>query len=147
MQGFWMNRKITIARQLLQGETVIVFPHGKSMNPLFREGDTYVVVKPGSEDLQVNDLALFRWGEHRYIIHRIIRITDEVYYTRGDNCIGTEKVLKKHVLGVVTEICRRGKIIKVTDKRYKLYVKVWQATSALRIAFLRIRAGGTCLWK
>lgn len=135
-----MNRQTTIEQQLKAGKAVAVYTKGSSMRPLLKEGKTYVIVQPIADDLTVGQLPLFAVSKGVYMIHRIIGVEDNAYYTRGDNCISTEKVPKKKVLGVVTEICRGKKTVAVTDRSYRIYVKLWQAIAPLRILLYRLRA-------
>ena len=59
------------------------------------------------------------------------------YQTRGDNCIGSEYVSQESVLGVVSEIYYKNKTVKVTDKNYNQYVKIWMNTYPLRKIWMR----------
>ena len=122
-----------LQKELQAGKPVIVFTTGTSMEPLLydkgKKHATHVIVEPVSEELTIGDMPLVLLRDGRYMIHRIVQIVraqDEFYYiTRGDNCVGSEKISKDAVVGVVTTVYRKGKEIKMTDKGYLRYVKLW----------------------
>lgn len=134
------NEKTTIVEELKAGKPIVTFTSGSSMEPLLYERKTHVVIEPLVKELEVGELPIFLRKDGKYVIHRIIRVDNSCYYTRGDNCIGIERVPKEQVLGKVAEIYRNGKRIKVTDFGYKIYVKFWMFTSGLRICCYRVRA-------
>lgn len=134
------EEKATIEEQLKAGNTVISFTRGTSMHPLLYEGKTYVVISPITGGLSVGDMPLWRRGDGKYVLHRLVKIDGSFCYTRGDNCIGAEKVPMQDMLGVVTEIVRGGKTIHVTDKRYRRYVALWMWLTPVRIPLYQLRA-------
>lgn len=143
-----MNREVyNLQKELAAGREVIVFTTGTSMEPLLydkrKKNATHVLVKPITEALSEGDLPLILLKDGRYMIHRIIRVIEEdgniFYQTRGDNCIGSERVAKEEVLGVVTEIYRKKKTIRVTDRGYLLYAKFRVGTYFVRRAFWKMK--------
>lgn len=133
--------------ELLAGRPVITFTSGVSMEPLLhdkrKKNATHVLVVPVEGLCSVGDMSLALLKDGRYIIHRIIRVDErngQVYYvTRGDNCIGSEYIPQEAVLGVVKEIYGKRKTVKVTDKGYLRYVKVWMKLYPLRRLGMRMR--------
>lgn len=128
-----------IAEQLHLGSTVIVFTKGTSMQPLLIEGKSYVVLRPIERRLKVGDLPIVLRSDGKYVVHRIIAMTDTGYITRGDNCITSENVKNESVIGIVTEIQRKNKTIKVTDKKYRLYVVIWNIIYPIRWFCYKLR--------
>ena len=141
------EKKTTVAEQLRAGRPVAAFTSGVSMQPLLYENKTHVLIEPLSRPLKVGELPIFLRPDGKYVIHRVIKVEDDFYFTRGDSCIGLEKVPKDWMLGVVTEIYRNKKYIKVTDKKYRIYVWVWQVAAPARIFFFRIRAMVRALYR
>lgn len=128
-----------IELELLAGHTVSTCTSGASMQPLLYGHDTRIIIEPlAGRELRVGDLPVFRRGEGRYVVHRVVGIGRGCYYTRGDNCIERETVAPDDMLGIVTEIYRRGRHILVTDRLYRLYVKFWMAIYPLRAAKRRL---------
>jgi hypothetical protein len=135
----------TLKEQLLAGKTVATHTSGVSMEPLLHEQKTHVMIQSicqpdGSrKSLNKGELPIYLRPDGKYVIHRLIKEDGEYYYTRGDNCLTWEKIPKEWVLGVVVEIYRKGKNIKVTDKRYRQYVRLWMWSYPIRSMYYRVR--------
>lgn len=129
-----MNNECTnLRKELTVGKPVLVFTTGTSMQPLLfdkaKKCATHVLVEPIKSPLTKGDLPIIQLHDGRYMIHRIIGVEEvdgsNYYITRGDNCVSSERIEMDDVFGVVTEIYRKGKTIKVTDKGYLCYVRIW----------------------
>ena len=144
-----MNKEFTrLKDELSAGHSVISFTSGVSMEPLLhdkrKKNATHVLIVPVTGICQVGDMPLALLPDGRYILHRIIRIDKKqdkvIYVTRGDNCVGGEYVPQEAVYGVVREIYyKNDKTVKVTDKKYQRYVKVWMQLYPIRKFFMRCR--------
>ena len=144
-----MNKEFTrLKDELSAGRSVISFTSGVSMEPLLhdkrKKNATHVLIVPITGICQVGDMPLALLPDGRYILHRIIRIDKKqdkvIYVTRGDNCVGCEYVPQEAVYGVVREIYyKNNKTVKVTDKKYQRYVKVWMQLYPIRKFFMRCR--------
>lgn len=144
-----MNKEFTrLKDELSAGRSVLSFTSGVSMEPLLhdkrKKNATHVLIVPITGICQVGDMPLALLPDGRYILHRIIRIDKKqdkvIYVTRGDNCVGCEYVPQQAVYGVVREIYyKNDKTVKVTDKKYQRYVKVWMQLYPIRKFFMRCR--------
>ena len=144
-----MNKEFTrLKDELSAGRSVISFTSGVSMEPLLhdkrKKNATHVLIVPITGICQVGDMPLALLPDGRYILHRIIRVNKKqdkvIYVTRGDNCVGCEYVPQQAVYGVVREIYyKNDKTVKVTDKKYQRYVKVWMQLYPIRKFFMRCR--------
>ena len=144
-----MNKEFTrLKDELSAGRSVISFTSGVSMEPHLhdkrKKNATHVLIVPITGICQVGDMPLALLPDGRYILHRIIRIDKKqdkvIYVTRGDNCVGCEYVPQQAVYGVVREIYyKNDKTVKVTDKKYQRYVKVWIQLYPIRKFFMRCR--------
>lgn len=144
-----MNKEFTrLKDELSAGHSVISFTSGVSMEPLLhdkrKKNATHVLIVPVTGICQVGDMPLALLPDGRYILHRIIRVNKKqdkvIYVTRGDNCVGCEYVPQEAVYGVVREIYyKNNKTVKVTDKKYQRYVKVWMRLYPIRKFFMRCR--------
>ena len=47
-------------------------------------------------------------------------------------------ITDKHIIGVLTAVIRKGKEIKVTDRRYRLYVHLWCDLFPIRAFVLKV---------
>lgn len=114
---------------------------GVSMLPLLRQGrDVMVIRKKGPERCQKYDAVLFKRQNGQYVLHRIVKVLDQAYYIIGDNCISGEYVREDQVLGILTEVVRGKKTVRVTDRDYLFYVHLWCDFLPIRCFALRVRA-------
>ena len=77
------------------------------------------------------------------MLHRVIGVGKESYTIRGDNTYTLETVPDSAVIGVLTAFRRGGKLHAVTEKGYRLYVRVWNGLYPIRLfcyrALLRMK--------
>ncbi len=135
-----MSEFTSFEEQLNAGKTVTSFTVGDSMEPLLYNRKTHVFIRKVDRELRRNDIPLYRRPTGEYVLHRIIRVGKDHYYIRGDNRVGLEEVPKDWILGVVTQIYRKGKYISVTDPGYRLYVFFWNFTYPVRRVYRSIKA-------
>ena len=85
--------------KVLKKEGCLIYPIiGRSMFPLLKEGDQVLLeVKPS---YKVNEIVLFKTEEKtkRYILHRIRKIENDLYYILGDNSLRLDVVKKDKIL-------------------------------------------------
>ncbi len=134
---FWMNK--TIAGELKAGRMVATKTTGVSMRPLLYERKTTAIIEPLRRELQVGELPIYQRPDGYYVIHRVVGVDPAHYYTRGDNCTDIEKIPKSWALGVVVEILRGNRRIRVTDRGYRFYVAFWRWITPVRILYYRVR--------
>ncbi len=119
-----MKQYNSTAEALKENEQVAVVVNGISMLPMLRGGKDTAVIEQVNRELKVNDVPLYRVsGSDKFVLHRIIKITDSGYIIRGDNVYHTERVKKEDVIGVLKGFYRDGRYTDcATSKRYKVYV-------------------------
>lgn len=138
----------TFEQQLEEHGRLVFTNKGVSMMPLLREDrDIMVIERKGAERCKKYDAVLFRRpgmeGRGAYVLHRILRVNpDGSYWIVGDNCVSGETVREEQILGVLTAVVRDGRTVSVTDRGYRLYVRLWCAPYRLRFFILRARNGG-----
>ena len=131
---------ITLAEQLDRSGIIIHTNKGISMLPLLRENrDLMVIRKKETADLHKYDVILYLRDNGEYVLHRILKVNTGSYWVIGDNCINGEEVHGNQVLGVLEEIIRDGKIIRVTDKGYRIFVRVWWIFYPIRVLLKKIK--------
>ena len=112
-----------IKKTLAQGKLVEFETHGFSMIPLLHDGGDKVILKK-SVSLKLNDVALCKTDEGRYVLHRVIDLNNGGYTLMGDNCVTSERCAgDDDVVGVAVGFIRRGKMISADSKRYRVYVR------------------------
>ena len=89
--------------------------------------------------LKKYDVVLFERPNGENVMHRIVDVLDDGYLILGDNCINKEYVKEEAVIGIMTGLIRNNKTIKVTDRGYRFYSKLWYALYPLRRPLMRIR--------
>lgn len=130
---------MTTFEELLKKEGKLIYKtRGVSMLPMLHQNRDLVVIVPQAERLKKYDVALYRRGSS-YVLHRVIDVKNEYYLIRGDNTFRMEKVPDSQVIGVLIAFVRNGKQYKVTDKRYQIYVRLWNAIYPLRSCYVFCR--------
>lgn len=139
-QDFWMSNRISsLEEEIASGHPTVLLTSGDSMEPLLYHRDTRVVVI-NRKNLGKNDLPVYKRPTGQLVLHRIIKVDEKFFYTRGDNRCGLEAVPKEWVIGMVTEIYRKNRHFSVTNRRYKLYVHGWNIIYPLRWFWYKLRA-------
>ena len=127
------EEQVSTFEDLLARDGRLVYKtRGVSMEPMLRQNRDIVVINVPSSRLRKYDVALYRRGG-RYVLHRVIQTDENEYLIRGDNTYTLETVPNSAVIGVLTAFRRKGKQHKVTEKGYRLYVRVWNALYPLRL--------------
>lgn len=111
----------------------VIHPHGVSMWPMIRHGKDSVVINPVSGRLKKYDIPLYKDKLDRYVVHRIIKVTDTGYVICGDGLYEIEyDITDENIIGVVTGFFRKEKFIPCDDRRYLRYVHFWVDNFYLR---------------
>lgn len=124
----------TIEEQLREDGFYVSTTSGVSMRPMLRDRRDRVIIRAvGDERLSKWDLPLYRSPSGKYLLHRIIGLTEDGrYIIRGDNTYQKEYVPHNAILGVMTEFYRGDQHILATDKGYRRYAALWNAIYPLR---------------
>ena len=143
---------------LRKGQTLVYTNVGMSMMPLLRQRRDLLIIEPKPPGrLKKYDVPLYKRGK-KYILHRIVKVTDTGYVIIGDNNTFYEyDVTDDLILGVLTGFVRndppgieklifwkkdrhmKGKRFSTEDKAYRAYVLLWCGCLPLRITFLKLR--------
>ena len=124
---------------ILARDGVLVYrTRGVSMEPMLRQNMDLVIIRPPSSRLRKYDAALYKRGKS-YVLHRVIKVTEDHYLIRGDNTFAFETVPDEAVIGVLAGFRRKGREISADDRGYQLYVRVWNAIYPLRFVYFRAR--------
>ena len=132
--------------EFLSDRGYIVYTNmGNSMKPLLRQNRDIIEIRPkGNHRCKKYDVVLYKKGEN-YILHRILRVLSDGYITAGDNNTFLEHDIKdEQIIGIMVRVIRDGKEIRMTDKKYLLYVHIWCDLFPVRMALLKIKRS---LWK
>lgn len=128
----------SLGDELLKKGFVVSPTVGDSMYPLLLTRRDHVVIRRiDKRELRKYDLPLYQRPDGKYVLHRIIKVDDGFYYTRGDNRCGLEKVPKEWVIGYTEKIFHNGKYIESDNVGYKIYVNVWGIIYPVRWVFMK----------
>ena len=129
-----------LRERLAAGQTVRYLPfRGISMLPMLRQGKDSVELAPLPEKLKKYDLPLYQYPSGKYVMHRVVDVTDTHYICLGDNLTDRETICPEQMIAVVSAFRRGEKRISVEDPRYRLYCRVWVALFPLRKGFRRVK--------
>lgn len=127
-------------KALSENPEISVMTAGISMRPLFREHKDIVIIERVTRPLKKGDVILYRRkGWESFILHRLIKITDNGLVIRGDNLYYNEYDIKREdVIGVLKAFYRGGKYCECeSSSGYKLYTKYIILSYPLRLVFTK----------
>lgn len=134
------TKHTTLKDELENGRSVTFFTVGCSMQPLLFERRTHVMLSPIKDGVKKYDIVLYIRSDGTHVLHRCVKVMDGHCIMRGDNTYFLEHVENAQMIGVVTHIYRKGKMIDVKRSgSYRFYSVFWNATYHLR--YFIIRAG------
>ncbi len=110
-------------------------PKGKSMLPFLKEKRNAVVVRIPERPIKKYDIVLYK-QDGVYILHRVIKVGKMEYIICGDNSNVLEKVEKRNIIGVVTEIISFNKKYSADNLFLKFCVKLWYELRLKKIMML-----------
>ncbi|MBQ4039695.1 MAG: S24/S26 family peptidase [Oscillospiraceae bacterium] len=114
-----------IEEKLRLGGSVTFRPHGISMRPLIRQGKDSVTVEALAKTPQVGDVIFYRRPDGQFVLHRIVGEDKNGYILCGDNQKILEHGVKTEwIIGILTAVSRKGKVLECSGKCYNWYVKV-----------------------
>ena len=95
---------------------------GTSMLPMLRDKkDTIILIKNPSR-LKRGDIPLYKREDGSFVLHRIVKVKDDIYTTRGDNhYISEYPVHHNQVIAILTAYIKNGKRIECTSVKHKIY--------------------------
>lgn len=108
--------------------SVTVNTRGISMWPLLRNSKDAVKIVYPRRKLMVGDIIMFHRADGTEIAHRICWMDDEKIQTIGDNCsFCDKKIPHSSVVGLITDVRRRGHWIHVDTSFWRFYGKfmIW----------------------
>ena len=130
--------------------TACVNTNGISMWPLLRANQDSVRLIYPKRELQIGDIVLFHRADGKQIAHRICWMDETSLQTIGDNCDKPDgKFLRSQVFGLVTHVCRKGRLIYVDTKFWRFYGKfmIWSNPVRMFIRNKLFRPVRHFVWK
>jgi len=124
-----------------KGKTVTLDAKGRSMIPLLRDGvDRVILAKcEAPTSLKKRALPLYCREDGKYVLHRIVKVSDSGYVMCGDGQWVTEEGIRpEQIRAIAVGFIRNGNHISTHNFSYKLYSFLWCAVLPLRRVFLKI---------
>lgn len=115
----------TVESELRESGVYASVTKGSSMRPLFKTNRDVVILKRSDTEPRKYDVVLYKSGEGKYILHRIVKVLSDEFIIRGDNTYIPERVAKNRILATLTEFNRKGKKHSTEDFGYRLYSRLW----------------------
>ncbi len=136
------NKTTTDYRAILEKDGVLAqLPVGFSMYPMLRQNYDTVIIEKIKEKPKENDVVFYHRDDGKYVLHRIIKVKNDGYVIRGDNCFFNEyDITDKHIIGILKGFYRGEKYVDCKlNKRYKAYVFFNRSTYFLRYLLHSVR--------
>lgn len=130
---------IKIEELLERDGKILELPVGTSMWPMLKNRLDPLVIEKVSGNLKNNDVVLFKRNDGQYVLHRIVKIKEEGYIIRGDNCYDNEFVSDKQIIGVLRGFYKGERYIDCKSNfLYKMYVMVWRLSYHIRFCIKKL---------
>jgi hypothetical protein len=123
-----------------EGKKSVTFVvRGFSMRPFLDNGRDKVILVPPRMP-EVGDVVLAEVLEHKYALHRVIKIENGIYTMRGDgNPLSmTEQFTYDKIIGVADGFIRKGKKVSITSRKWRWYSATWELLRPMRRIVLAI---------
>lgn len=129
-----------LKEQLARGRNIKFTVTGSSMLPWIVGGrDSVELISAAGQTLKKGNIILYQSGEDHYILHRITQVTPNGFITTGDgNCWRDGETPARSVIGKVTVIYRKNRIISCTSIRWKLASRIWMVLFPIRKPLLKV---------
>ncbi|MBQ6848267.1 MAG: S24/S26 family peptidase [Clostridia bacterium] len=112
---------------------IAVCTSGTSMYPMLRNRKDMSLIKSVEQELEKNDVVLYRVKDGKLVLHRILNVENDCYVIRGDNLYKKEYIKKDDVFGVLKGFYRNGKYVDCGEsKGYRLYILYVKLSFSIR---------------
>lgn len=108
------------------GQEVSVTITGNSMSPFMVHHRDRICFKKPDRPLKKGDMVFYQRDNGQFIMHRILKVTEEGYDIVGDAQIDIERGIREdQIFAIVTKVYRKGKWIEPGDFWWEFFEKVW----------------------
>ncbi len=131
------HQKSTIEEQLATYGVYYATTEGDSMAPLFRTHEKVVRFQPKTGRLKKWDIPLVRREDGHCVMHRIVKVMEDGYLTRGDNRRKNDPPVKEEeVIGVMDGYYKGDTFVPLDAPSYRAYLFFWGRPNPIRWAWL-----------
>ena len=132
---------MTAVKETLQSGLDVKFTvTGMSMWPFFTgRRDCVTVKKCTFRDIKKGDIVLFSPEENIYLLHRVMKKTDNSFVTAGDGNTFTDGVFSPDkIIARVSEIRRKDKVFSPDKKLFRFLSDIWISLFPVRKHILKV---------
>ena len=138
----------TIEEELAKRGVCYLPTVGISMAPLFYTHKKVVILERPAARAKKFDVILFHRNDGRYILHRVVKVLPNGYFTRGDNFMKNDAfVPEEQYVAVMTGYFKDKTTVTIRDFWYRMYVLFWGRPNPWRFLFQLGRATYRKLFK
>lgn len=112
-------------------------PKGDSMWPFLKNKKQTVIIDKEKTDIKEYDVILYTRANGGNILHRVIKIADDIITCCGDSQFVTEQVQKTQIVGVMIGYYKKEKYLEV-DQKYREKAKKYYKKNKRRKLKVRI---------
>ena len=137
---------VSYEEQLSRNGFLLKQTKGVSMEPMLRQYEEESLIRALDREPRKYDVVLFKRSGGEYVLHRVIGREGDTFLIRGDNCMGTERVKREQILGILEGFYRGETYVNcATDREYLRYSRRIVASFPLRMARSRVRSLGSAV--
>lgn len=120
-----LSESVPLIRETLEKNGEVSFVSaGRSMLPMIRDRKDTVTITGIKKPISVGDVVFYQRDNGQVILHRVMYINAGTFVMRGDNQWDNEyNIRQDQLIGVLNSFERNGKLHKVTDRDYLMYVR------------------------
>lgn len=120
-----------VAKLISEGKSVTMKVKGYSMLPFISDGDTVKLVK--TDNIKLYDIVLARIDDNQYVLHRIIRMKDNLLLLMGDgNLKGCERCNVEDVLALAAVKVKKKKEYDFRSDSHLKKARIWNFLLPIR---------------
>lgn len=118
---------VSVLKELVEeGREVSMLIAGSSMSPFLGHQRDYIYFKKPDRELRKGDMVFYQRLSGQYIMHRLYKVDGDKYYMVGDAQQEIEGPLRREqIFALITQVKRKGKIVKPGDFWWEFFEKVW----------------------
>lgn len=118
---------VSMLRELTeQGKEVSMIISGSSMNPFLIHRRDMIFFKKPERKLKKGDMVFYQRENGQFVMHRICRVCKNGYDIVGDAQTQIEHgVREEQIFAIVTEVRRKGKMIKPGNFWWEFFEHIW----------------------
>lgn len=130
-----------IKEALRSNATVPLTVTGSSMMPLLKpQRDVVWLEQCDVHQIKKGDILLFERENGKPVLHRVIKVKNNVLIMNGDALSWAEQIKKTQVIACVKKFERNKKMFTCDSKRVKLWNALWSVTRPVRTIIRRLHS-------